>query len=192
MIDYGKIVSALNHYRSHGYTQIEIPWCVTPEVNLVTFPDWLDRKEISCHWGDLIGSAEQGFVQKMVDGLMPDGRSMAVSPCFRMEASYNELTRPWFMKLELIDFLPTDPTAARNRMITDAFSFFSQCGVRPTVIDTCQVPRKGVGNEFDIVAVDGTELGSYGIRKHGNFLWVYGTGIAEPRLSVVQERWSRI
>jgi hypothetical protein len=36
--------------------------------------------------------------------------------------------------------------------------------------------------------IKGYELGSYGIRKYKNlFQWVYGTGCAEPRLSIVEK-----
>jgi hypothetical protein len=39
---------------------------------------------------------------------------------------------------------------------------------------------------YDIVeAKTGIELGSYGIREHDNLKWVFGTGLAEPRLSKV-------
>ena len=35
----------------------------------------------------------------------------------------------------------------------------------------------------DLITMAGVELGSYGRRNHGGLNWVYGTGVAEPRLS---------
>jgi len=43
---------------------------------------------------------------------------------------------------------------------------------------------EGFTTAIDIVTVNSNiELGSYGIGSYENYKWVYGTGLAEPRLS---------
>ena len=42
------------------------------------------------------------------------------------------------------------------------------------------VPEEDIVSEFG-----GFELGSYGIKKYNDFIWIYGTGCAEPRLTEV-------
>lgn len=176
MIDYRKIVAAIDYYEKHGFELIEVPWCVVPEAKLATLPKHIDRKQTETVWGDLIGSAEQGFIDMMIDSLMPFGRYMAVSPCFRIERQYSELTRPWFMKLELIDYMPKSPAQSRDELLQLSLEFF-----RRYIDTTVEVMGDGM---FDIVTLDPViELGSYGTRIFGNHEWAYGTGIAEPRLS---------
>ena len=41
---------------------------------------------------------------------------------------------------------------------------------------------------FDITYKD-VELGSYGIRKCDFLTWIYGTGLAEPRLTRVMKKY---
>ena len=41
---------------------------------------------------------------------------------------------------------------------------------------------------LDILSLDGIELGSYGFRKHLDYGWVFGTGVAEPRLSIALDK----
>lgn len=68
-----------------------------------------------------------------------------------------------------------------QEVIDEALSFFSSY-LQVKVIET-EV-------EFDIVDAEcGLELGSYGVRQIGDFLWTYGTGIALPRFSVVCKRY---
>lgn len=182
MIDYQKIADAIEHYKKYGFELIDVPWCVVEEANRVTLPKHIARVETP--WGDLIGSAEQGFIDLMIDSLMPHGRYMAVSPCFRIEEQYSELTRPYFMKLELIEYRPAhpwsnspaqSPTLACEFMIEAAMAFFS------SYVRCDRIPMEN--ESTDIVTPDGIELGSYGMRSFKTHKWVYGTGLAEPRLS---------
>ena len=51
--------------------------------------------------------------------------------------------------------------------------------------NTCEIHVKYMGKEmYDIESCNGIELGSYGIREFAGFRWIYGTGVAEPRLSL--------
>lgn len=75
-----------------------------------------------------------------------------------------------------------------NRMIELAQSFFS----RTIGVERNEIAIKEVSQENSIVNFDlmykGYELGSYGIRRFKNLSqWVYGTGCAEPRLSLIQK-----
>jgi phenylalanyl-tRNA synthetase alpha subunit len=125
--------------------------------------------------GYLVASGEQGFIELMIrENLV--GKYFTITPCFR-EEKYDELHLPYFMKLELID------TEVDNKklpaMINDAKRFFDN------YLETKVIPTK---DGYDIVsAKSNIELGSYGIRAYKEFLWVYGTGVAEPRLSQVLE-----
>jgi hypothetical protein len=39
------------------------------------------------------------------------------------------------------------------------------------------------------IECNGVELGSYGVRHFENIDWIYGTGLAEPRLSTVMNKY---
>ncbi len=55
-----------------------------------------------------MGSAEQGFVQLMLDGKLPLGSHMAAGPCFR-DDEVDDLHQKTFFKVELIivtDYAP--------------------------------------------------------------------------------------
>lgn len=86
------------------------------------------------------------------------------------------------MKNELII---TDDVTEENlkKVINDAKEFFSKyINVKvECILDTY---NKLSPMTYDIVTEDGEiELGSYGIRTCGFLKWIYGTGVAEPRLS---------
>jgi len=62
----------------------------------------------------------------------------------------------------------------------DAKSFFEY--VIDDIVDIVEVKQSNSIINYDLMYND-NELGSYGIRKHMNMSWIYGTGCAEPRLS---------
>lgn len=173
MIDYQLMQEAREFYDLRGYNEIDTPWCVSQEaIEATRFPPGVEMPRTE--WGILVGSAEQGFVQLMLDGFLGQGHFMSMSPCFRSEQRYDKLHLPYFMKLELIQYV--DGCCDVDLMIKDAFDFFEQ----HVPVAVCEM---GDGS-FDIVTKkDGIELGSYGWRSHGDHVWVYGTGIAEPRFS---------
>jgi hypothetical protein len=145
----------------------------------------------------LVGSAEQSFIQMMLDGDLKPGCYMAVTPCWR-DDELDELHQRYFMKVELIDYMPYDSFLASPYMACMAEHFFNKImGIEAKYAwiqdgqRTEEFPNDLIGEQCDIVH-DGIELGSYGIRgfefdgrKH---IWVYGTGCAEPRLSYVLEK----
>lgn len=174
MIDYKKLSAAIDYYENKGFELIDVPWCVQPEADAFTRPELAEQ--IKTRLGVHIGSGEQGFIDMMLDGLMPIGKYMTVTPCFRHEKEYSELTRPWFLKLELIDYKPKDMYKSLIEITNASYEFF-KIFIEPDVIATNLW-------EFDIISKENNiELGSYGVRKMDQREWVYGTGLAEPRLS---------
>jgi hypothetical protein len=181
MIDYRKIANAIDHYKKYGFELINVPWCVTEEANRATLPDHLPR--VVTPWGDLVGSAEQSFIDMMIDSLMPYGRYMAVTPCFRYEKEYSELSRPYFMKLELIVYRSDHHWSNVSKTFDNTQEFMIEAALaffRSYI--TCEVVSMNDGSH-DIISSNGIELGSYGVRSYKNYTWIYGTGLAEPRLS---------
>jgi hypothetical protein len=121
----------------------------------------------------LVGSAEQSFIELLLRGEKIT-KACAITPCFRMEPKYDEQHHAYFMKLELIN---SDATSKNLRnMIGDAVDFFSRY-LEVIVISTGP-------DMFDIVDKKREiELGSYGFREVNGQRFIYGTGVALPRLS---------
>ena len=175
VIDYRKLATALDYYCSLGYEYIEAPWVVSPESTAVTLP--LGRVATSITYGDLVGSGEQSFIE-----LLRRGKSMSkaccITPCFRQEESYDELHHAYFMKLELIDTAATRQNL--QKMIGTAERFLSRY-IDVAVIQTA-------ADSYDIVASEsGIELGSYGFRSYDGKPFIYGTGVALPRLDTARK-----
>ncbi len=169
-MDYRKLSAALEYYETHGYPYLEVPWVVSSEALSVTLPP--DRVATRVQYGDLVGSAEQSFIELMLRGRAVT-KACAITPCFRLEDTYDELHHGYFMKLELIN---TDATEENlQTIITDAYDFFAQY-LDVKVIATGQ-------NMYDIIDKRrNIELGSYGIRSCRASTFIYGTGVALPRL----------
>lgn len=89
------------------------------------------------------------------------------------------------MKVELIDTIDVNRKALLS-MMEAAEWFFSQY-LTTKIIPTSEL-------SFDICEVrTNIELGSYGIRHHDILgSWVYGTGLAEPRLSYVLKKINKL
>lgn len=174
MINYERLVHAQMHYRSFGFESIEVPWEVEPEVEAITKPKGLISYPLND--GVLVASGEQGFLQLMKDKKLNAGAYQTITPCFRDEAVKDTYHHPYFMKLELI-YAHCDSYINLSQMVEYAWRFFYG-HIRCKIVSTGD-------NMYDIITCDkGIELGSYGIRNHplvGS--WVYGTGLAEPRLS---------
>lgn len=173
-IDYAKIAQGLAFYTAKGYPYIEAPWVVSRAATNVTIPE--DREVTHTQFGDLVGSGEQSFIELMMRGANIQ-KACCVTPCFRDEPEYDELHHAYFLKLELID---TDATKANlHHMIQDAKEFLGQF-LDVSVIKTGE-------SAYDIVDTHHQlELGSYGFRQFGKKQFIYGTGIALPRLDTVR------
>jgi hypothetical protein len=171
MIDYFIISRALAHYRNKGYREIDVPWLVSDSADDVTRPDFAAPVEVDGLLR-LPGSGEQGFIDLMLRKELPPGRYVTTTPCFRREAQYTDLVRPWFLKVELIAV----GKRATESLVADAKEFLSQY---------LPVREKVTPDGIDLESETGVELGSYGVRETDFALWTYGTGVAEPRFSTV-------
>ncbi len=187
-IDWEMLYKAEKYYRlALNSTYIETPWIVEPNVAGITAPS----DEIKCSLGQLVGSAEQGFLQLLNDRdpKMEMGRYYhSISPCFRNDV-IDELHERHFMKLELI-YPYADgngyvgPYSVLSDMIDKAKELFFELGGVLSKVEPI------VDQGYDIVGYkSGIELGSYGIRSAGGCIkWVYGTGLALPRFTLVKEK----
>lgn len=174
MIDYKNIFLAASHYENNGYKLIEVPWMVSETAIDITKPSFC--RSYSTFGGELVGSGEQSFLQLMLENKLPPGKYACITPCFRDEIE-DELHKKHFIKLELINTEEVDRISL-GQMMSAATVFFNKLGI--------QNELSIEGDSYDIIcAKTGIELGSYGIRRYKDLLWVYGTGCAEPRTSTV-------
>lgn len=181
-MNYDHISEALSHYGSYGYEyRKDAPWYVGRQAYYATKPPGAPDILILPEDRYMVASGEQSFLQMLLGGeRLP--RAMCITPCFRIE-DYDELHRPYFMKVELIVTYGVVPSQL-HEMIECANNFFEG------YLDT-SVVQTGP-QAFDIVSkVGGIELGSYGIREVLGFRYIYGTGCAEPRLSYTMDKVQR-
>lgn len=178
MIGYwGNINAALLAYADLGYSFVEAPWIVERKFSMATCPD--ERYLVPTSMGDLVGSAEQSFIQLDHRGELGRGRFMAITPCFRNEAA-DEWHKPYFVKIELYSNIDDRPD----------YLIESAVAVMLKMTDPIYYARFSIEETDDgqDILLDGIELGSYGVRKFDNVEWAYGTGLAEPRFSQVLRR----
>lgn len=188
-IDWSLMGRALETYQKYGYTYIEAPWLVCTEATLSTLPPCgavpceltvqNPRHGYTERQGDLVGSAEQGLVHLLLDGNLEPGRWVAAGPCFRYEAAVDHLHHPYFFKIELMRLLTVDQQRyAPDHLadvLHDAMDAISTLTKKaPTMVATA--------DGFDL-EINGIEVGSYGIRTFRGWKWVYGTGMAFPRIN---------
>jgi hypothetical protein len=179
MINYLSIAEAIQIYSGLGYKYVDAPWFVSRDSMLVTAP--AGRRFCSSFIGDLVASGEQSFIEMHKQGNLPKGRYVCATPCFRDESVVNKIHQNYFFKVELIDVMPENSGKSLQMMMEDALNFFRFSLPEVALQD---------GDDYGITDIyaEGLELGSYGIRQHDDFIWVYGTGIAEPRFSQAIER----
>jgi hypothetical protein len=180
MIDYKLLSDAIDYYTKIGYKYIEVPWAVNPEVLAITAPPSVVPYYVDT--GVLVASGEQGFLQLIINRELMPGRYCTLTPCFRKEKEYSELTKHYFMKVELIDIPLRIDKYSESRfwtMLWDAKMFFDY---NLKVVDRSTHYELVSETQFDIMLGE-IELGSYGYREFEDISWYYGTGLAEPRFS---------
>lgn len=185
MIDYTLLAAALEHYKWLGYSPLDVPWFVSVESIEVTRPP--ESRLFETFAGCLVASGEQSFIEMMEQGTLPLGKSVCITPCFRDESELDEVRQQYFMKVELIDYMPEDLEVAKSQMEMHALGFLSR--YVEVGLERIFQERDGKAEYIgtDIMS-NGLELGSYGCREYKNHKWVYGTGCAEPRLSYAIKR----
>jgi hypothetical protein len=176
MIDLDRIVSAEHYYAELGFKRTDVPWIVKQEAYHITKPSQAFR-DFATLDGFLVASGEQSFLQLLLDG-NEIKKAQCTTPCFRDE-NHDELHHLYFMKTELINTEVCDKNLMD--MIEAAYWYFrKQLAVKIIKLDD---------ETYDIVdSRFGIELGSYGTREYKNLKWIYGTGVAEPRLTQVITR----
>jgi hypothetical protein len=174
MINYDILGKSVGFYEAKGFQRVEAPWTVTKQVSDITRPP--DKREFQLLHEDnkvLVASGEQSFLYQYLKGHLPLGMFQTITPCFRRE-SFDALHTKYFLKNELIK---TDCTTPKDlEQVMAAAKAFFELYLNPVEI----VPTGD--NQYDLF-YGGTELGSYGIRRCDFLTWIYGTGVAEPRLS---------
>jgi len=182
LINWRLISDAIDWYKLKGYKYVEVPWAVKESTCSFTAPSEAQLFPISkSNDKYLVGSAEQSFVQLMRDGDIKPGKYVAATPCFRDEREYNNLTKPYFFKVELIDIGTEDFIV----MMYEAKEFMDRnLGGETQLVEVETNEEYGNYTAYDLY-YKGIELGSYGYRLHldEDLVWSYGTGLAEPRFS---------
>lgn len=174
-INWELIARAITYYQGCGYRYVETPWLVTEEASEVTFSeaDPLISGLVP------VGSAEQGFIQLMLNGQLPPGNYVSAGPCFRPADGDLPDHNPWFFKVELIKVQPLRPDSLMDCLETAQGVMESLKSAKIEVVPTSE--------GYDLT-LGGLEVGSYGIRTYKDWSWVFGTGLAEPRYSLAVER----
>ena len=176
-INWERIGKAVQFYKDLGYQYMEVPWFASEEATRVTH----QGSVLSCKYGNLLGSAEQAFIDQMLSGNIEYGTNLiAVSPCFREEDKYTKLNHLSFMKVELFRLGPDF-----GKLLNDAFNFYQSLGIEGLYKESFL--ERNMDYTTDILGGrNSIELGSYGGRTYHQFSWSYGTGLAEPRCSQVE------
>lgn len=168
-VNWRLIVKALDFYRARGYLEIPTPWSVSEQAIRVTYPE---GDVTSQGGGLLVGSAEQGFLELALRGVLPSGFLVSAGPCFRNDrVDPARCSYPHFFKVEI-----WGPFGADARLFRDARDFHAR------YVHPHPVKRRISGEEIDL-EINGVEVGSYGSRRHQDIAWSFGTGLAEPRAS---------
>lgn len=182
MIDYKILDDSIKYYTDQGFIRVELPWTVSPYVDDITRPKDKTPFQLNINNKRLVASGEQSFLYLYLKEYLPHGTYMGITPCYRNE-SMDYLHMIYFMKNELIktDVVNEDEL---QKIIKMCFDFFQQYFKKDL-----EIIKTDIG--FDI-CIDGNELGSYGIRECDFLKWIYGTGVAEPRLSTLIKKYNKI
>lgn len=176
-ISYEFLADAVDFYtNAREYKYLEVPWIVEKEHINITLPEGSHYRTIDGGECGLVGSGEQGFLS-MINQLEKDQLYCCVSPCFRVEPSLSDITYLDFIKVELGALVKIEKAPKIcTRLLEDAHDFMDRYLL---------VFSKETGEySYDLFHKE-TELGSYGFRELGEYSWVYGTGLAEPRFSYI-------
>jgi len=175
-IDWTLIGKAIQYYTDNKYNYKEVPWMVQKEAINTTIPTgklpfFITHPNMPVT-KMLVGSAEQSFIQTMLDGNLSKGKYCAATPCFRDDI-IDKWHQLYFFKVELIEVEPDFKSVFE--MMYCAKTFMEELG-------NCKIDIIKTNEGYDL-KLQGIEVGSYGYRKTNDFSWIYGTGLALPRFS---------
>lgn len=177
-INASELMIAQKHYVAHGFVDTASPWLVGKEAYMTTCPPgaplWVSPLGLY-H----VASAEQGFIDMLLNEEYIPDLAQSTTPCYRAEPEFDATHKPYFYKLELFSKIASEDEALR--LLTIAKELFAKLGAETVKAQTSKT-------SWDLNHKQtGIELGSYGYRKFKGFEWTYGTGLAHPRLTYAKE-----
>jgi tRNA synthetases class II (D, K and N) len=199
MINYQILADSISFYESKGFKRIESPWTVTSQTSGITKPDGCKDFTIKEKNKVLVASGEQSFLYLYTKGFLPKGMFQTITPCFRDEP-FDAFHMKYFLKNELI--ITDDITDERLQYMVDcAREFFRKYCLRRRPPEFYEPTCEGHVDDVKIkpwseykprcfdLEYEGIELGSYGRRRCDYLEWIFGTGVAEPRLTRVLQKY---
>lgn len=203
-IDYKIAADAISFYESNGYKYIEVPWIVSKEALLITAPLVLNKENIEAsNPGNLVASGEQSFLEMILNNKLGEGKYCCATPCFRpFDDLKDGIHFPTFFKVELIEYfgntqpIHKDIAFKIDSMIEKVVSFMENILgkeneelIIESIVDEDRVGCSSFCCLDLITPVTKIELGSYGFRTASKIgSWIYGTGVALPRLTIAGAR----
>ncbi len=194
IIPFERFQKAREFYSSEGYTEVDLSWTASAGAISLTKPPHA-KNFLLDKFDFLVGSGEQSFLDMLNrNELVPNRRYFGTTPCFRDDVE-DELHSRYFLKTELFIPLPYSEENERkisislSFMMYDALRFLEKVSNIGTVIRSIK-EYDGHSSQLDIVTEKkGIELGSYGYRRVDKLkmAWMYGTGLAEPRLTAAEK-----
>lgn len=202
-IDYDIVAKAISYYELAGYVYIDVPWQASIDALMITAPSSFSKEDVArANPNGFVASGEQSFLQMALDKKLSRGKYCCATPCFRPNDNLKDgLHFPNFFKVELIEYMgddfsdPIKKAGTVDSMIEKAAIFMENIlgkdlEIEPIIDDE----RAGCQSFFccDIVTpMTNIELGSYGYRVANQIgSWIYGTGVALPRLTIVgDDKW---
>lgn len=178
MINYQIIQDSIDYYSKCGFERIESPWAVSSEVADITKPEGKTNFIIKHNDKALVASGEQSFLYLYLKGFLPKGCYQSVTPCFRYE-SFDILHTKYFIKNELIDTKSVHMQRVEDILNTSLY-FFQK------YLPGAEIKKTKIGYDIEY---KGHELGSYGIRSCDFLDYIYGTAVAEPRLTMIMNKF---
>lgn len=175
------ITSAISWWENDDFsTYSDVPYLVDPDIMAFTCPPGVIDKRMTHYNGkQYVASAEQSFLQMEKDGNIPyieNKKYMALTPCYRDEEVLDEFHYNIFLKLELFVYHVVLEEEVDYGLACELQSFFNTYGMQTEIV------RTDIGWDIEY---KGLELGSFGYRESPKgVLYVYGTGLAEPRASI--------
>lgn len=195
-IDYGLIGKAVDYYCNCNYfTLVDVPWTATVQAIEMTYDGYYSNQILKNTEPTkvLIGSAEQSFCDLMRNCKLNVSKDyVAVSPCFRNEHLFDLTHQPQFMKVEMFRVIGFDGNSGREALYylsyfaNKALDFFNSALLEDGNLSKA-TPIKTSPTSLDIV-LNGVEIGSYSSKESDGFVWVCGTGLAEPRFSIAKSK----
>jgi hypothetical protein len=179
MINYGRLDRSISYYELHKFKRIESPWTVSEKISNLTKPIESTNLEIKNKNKVLVASGEQSFLYLYIKGFIPlEDKFQTITPCFRDDI-FDQLHTKYFIKNELfITDNVCEDTLYKTIHICKEF-FESELSVSVTLTELGK-------NQIDL-EYNGMELGSYGIRNVGFMKYIYATGLAEPRMTMIKK-----